>query len=434
MTLGSFSYKLTLLFFSTVLLVGVVTHSLWNVIEEQKNIENEMEIITQAQFNLELLRNQLSLYLQYKDDESFTQLTLAQNKMTEQIHNTKRFQKVMTNLERMNNTLERLLLHEKNLAGANQQAKELLHSRYNMIVQSMDEELSALQRNVLEERLNKLRQAVFTSGFSLAFFTLLISSVTYLMLKRFRKGFKVLRLGLDEMGSGNMESRITSTELDEEFAVMANCFNSMKDSLQQSTVTREHLEQEVLRQTAELREQKEQLVYLSEKDPLTGLNNRRAFMAAVENATAKANRTGLKMALLFIDLNKFKEINDTFGHYAGDEILRQVACRMEVCFRNTDILGRIGGDEFVVCLDLLKDYNGVLPKAEKFARMVSEPIDFNGEKLHVYPSIGISFYPDQTRSINHLVKLADEDMYRAKNSESVLIWSSYLFPEEKQIS
>lgn len=113
MTLGSFSYKLTLLFFSTVLLVGVVTHSLWNVIEEQKNIENEMEIITQAQFNLELLRNQLSLYLQYKDDESFTQLTLAQNKMTEQIHNTKRFQKVMTNLERMNNTLERLLLHEK---------------------------------------------------------------------------------------------------------------------------------------------------------------------------------------------------------------------------------------------------------------------------------------------------------------------------------
>nr|WP_244292279.1 hypothetical protein [Vibrio cidicii] len=124
MTLGSFSYKLTLLFFSTVLLVGVVTHSLWNVIEEQKNIENEMEIITQAQFNLELLRNQLSLYLQYKDDESFTQLTLAQNKMTEQIHNTKRFQKVMTNLERMNNTLERLLLHEKNLAGANLQAKE----------------------------------------------------------------------------------------------------------------------------------------------------------------------------------------------------------------------------------------------------------------------------------------------------------------------
>ncbi|EMQ2877939.1 diguanylate cyclase, partial [Vibrio navarrensis] len=90
--------------------------------------------------------------------------------------------------------------------------------------------------------------------------------------------------------------------------------------------------------------------------------------------------------------------------------------------------------EVVVCLDLLKDYNGVLPKAEKFARMVSEPIDFNGEKLHVYPSIGISFYPDQTRSINHLVKLADEDMYRAKNSESVLIWSSYLFPEEKQIS
>nr|WP_255199132.1 GGDEF domain-containing protein [Vibrio sp. 05-20-BW147] len=200
----------------------------------------------------------------------------------------------------------------------------------------------------------------------------------------------------------------------------------MKTSLSQITVTREQLELEVFRQTAELREQKEQLGYLSESDPLTGLKNRRAFLTAVDEATIKANRSGLKLALLFVDLNKFKEVNDTYGHDAGDAVLCAIAERMKTCFRASDILGRLGGDEFVICLDLLKDYSGVMHKTEQFAEMVSQPITFNGQTLTVSASVGISCYPDQTSSIAELVKLADEDMYRAKNDIAGGIVSRFL--------
>ena len=167
-------------------------------------------------------------------------------------------------------------------------------------------------------------------------------------------------------------------------------------------------------------------MYLSEIDPLTGLKNRRAFLNAVSEAATKANRSGAKLALLFIDLNKFKEINDTYGHDAGDAILCVVAERMRECFRSSDILGRLGGDEYVICLDLLTDYSGVLSKAEQFVELVSQPIAVNDRQLSVGASIGISCYPDQTRSISELVKLADEDMYHAKSQPEGGIVSRFL--------
>ncbi|EHV5550159.1 diguanylate cyclase [Vibrio vulnificus] len=424
--MSSLTQKLTLLFFSTLLVVGVVAHSLFNVYEEQNSIRQEMAVINLTQSNLEQLRNQLSLFLQYQDEESYEQLFVAQQKLSEHIQQTSGFHRTMSNLERMCITFQDLLIHERSLGNANYAAKELLHSRYNMIVLSMDEELSFLQRNVLEKRLGQLTSVIVKSGISLVCFTLLVSVVTFLILKRFKKGCLVLQSGFNQLSHGDLESRISSKGIDEEFVLVADRFNSMKTSLRQITVTREQLELEVLRQTTELRAQKEQLVYLSERDPLTGLKNRRAFMTALEDAAIKANRSGLKMALLFIDLNKFKEINDTYGHDAGDEILCRVAERMVDCFRHSDILGRLGGDEFVVCLDLLKSYDGVMSKAEQFAEQMSAPILFHGHHLQVTPSIGISCYPDQSSSILELVKLADEDMYQAKNANGDFVVSRFL--------
>lgn len=295
-----------------------------------------------------------------------------------------------------------------------------------MIVLSMEEELTSLQQTVLEKRLEQLNQVVINSGLSLVFFTVLVSVITFLILKRYKRGCETLQHGFNQLSQGDLDSQIKPQGIDEEFVSIAEHFNSMKQSLSQITVTREQLELEVLRQTAELREQKEKLVYLSEIDPLTGLKNRRAFLNAVSEAATKANRSGAKLALLFIDLNKFKEINDTHGHDAGDAILCVVAERMKECFRSSDILGRLGGDEFVICLDLLKDYCGVMPKAEQFTQMVSQPITFNGQTLTVSASVGISCYPDQTSSISELVKLADEDMYKAKNGASGGIVSRFL--------
>lgn len=422
----SFLQKLTLLFFSTLLVVGVVAHSLWNVYEAQSRIEEEMLVVSQTRSNLEQLRTQLSLFLQYKDQESFEQLFLAQKRLEEQLQLTVIFDPRMNNVARMLKTFRDLLTHEQSLQAVNDEARELIHSRYNMIVLSMEEELTSLQQTVLEKRLEQLNQVVINSGLSLVFFTVLVSVITFLILKRYKRGCETLQHGFNQLSQGDLDSQIKPQGIDEEFVSIAEHFNSMKQSLSQITVTREQLELEVLRQTAELREQKEKLVYLSEINPLTGLKNRRAFLNAVSEAATKANRSGAKLALLFIDLNKFKEINDTHGHDAGDAILCVVAERMKECFRSSDILGRLGGDEFVICLDLLKDYCGVMPKAEQFTQMVSQPITFNGQTLTVSASVGISCYPDQTSSISELVKLADEDMYKAKNGASGGIVSRFL--------
>ncbi|WP_369597876.1 diguanylate cyclase [Vibrio sp. 05-20-BW147] len=382
--------------------------------------------MSQTRSHLEQLRTQLSLFLQYKDQESFEQLFSAQKRLEVHIQQTAAFSHVMKNLERMSKTFQDLLNHEQSLKAVNDTTKELIHSRYNMIVMSMDEELSSLQRTVLEKRLGQLTEVVFNSGLSLVFFTLLVSLITLVILKRFKKGCETLQQGFNELSQGDLNSHIKPKGIDQEFVVVAEHFNEMKTSLSQITVTREQLELEVFRQTAELREQKEQLGYLSESDPLTGLKNRRAFLTAVDEATIKANRSGLKLALLFVDLNKFKEVNDTYGHDAGDAVLCAIAERMKTCFRASDILGRLGGDEFVICLDLLKDYSGVMHKTEQFAEMVSQPITFNGQTLTVSASVGISCYPDQTSSIAELVKLADEDMYRAKNDIAGGIVSRFL--------
>lgn len=267
----SFLQKLTLLFFSTLLVVGVVAHSLWNVYEAQSRIEEEMLVVSQTRSNLEQLRTQLSLFLQYKDQESFEQLFLAQKRLEEQLQLTVIFDPRMNNVARMLKTFRDLLTHEQSLQAVNDEARELIHSRYNMIVLSMEEELTSLQQTVLEKRLEQLNQVVINSGLSLVFFTVLVSVITFLILKRYKRGCETLQHGFNQLSQGDLDSQIKPQGIDEEFVSIAEHFNSMKQSLSQITVTREQLELEVLRQTAELREQKEKLVYLSEIDPLTGL-------------------------------------------------------------------------------------------------------------------------------------------------------------------
>lgn len=139
----------------------------------------------------------------------------------------------------------------------------------------------------------------------------------------------------------------------------------MTVSLCRSTVTRKELEEEVLRQTRQLKHKQEQLLFLSEHDPLTNLMNRRAFDKQLENAMIKANRSGCKLALLFIDLDEFKQVNDTYGHDAGDVVLVNIAQRLEESVRESDFVGRLGGDEFVICLDLLHDLSIVDKKFSK---------------------------------------------------------------------
>ncbi|HEX8988461.1 MAG TPA: EAL domain-containing protein [Rhodocyclaceae bacterium] len=146
-------------------------------------------------------------------------------------------------------------------------------------------------------------------------------------------------------------------------------------------------------------------------DPLTGLPNRALIFEYGAHMLGAARRDRRGCALLFIDLDRFKPINDLYGHEAGDAVLREVARRLRECTRQEDLVGRLGGDEFVVMLPRI---GGVKLVAQHITEVVSRPIRVNAVELSVSPSIGISYYPEQGANMGVLMKRADAAMYKAK--------------------
>lgn len=163
-----------------------------------------------------------------------------------------------------------------------------------------------------------------------------------------------------------------------------------------------------------LREQKERLNYLAYHDPLTNLPNRLLLEDRFHQAMAKASRGGAHIAVLFLDLDRFKQINDTLGHERGDSILRDIARRLGGAVREGDTIARIGGDEFVVLLEGVNGHWDVSVVAEKILDRMAEVHQEGDLKLRVTASIGISLFPDDGRDLDSLIANADSAMYRAK--------------------
>ena len=150
-------------------------------------------------------------------------------------------------------------------------------------------------------------------------------------------------------------------------------------------------------------------------DALTGLPNRSMFRSRMEQEIRKANRIGLPIALMFIDLDHFKEINDTLGHDMGDLLLTEAARRISDCVRVTDIVARLGGDEFTVLLAELDDIGSVERIAHCITQKLAAPFRLKDEMSYVSASIGITLYPNDAETIEGLFKNADQAMYVAKN-------------------
>ena len=159
----------------------------------------------------------------------------------------------------------------------------------------------------------------------------------------------------------------------------------------------------------------EQLEALAKHDALTGLPNRLYLHDVGKHALSRAERKQMELALLFFDLNGFKKINDTYGHLAGDSLLKIVAERMQQQVRASDLLVRLGGDEFVVMTDVLQKRDGIYPLVGRMLQAFDAVFEIEGHQLVVKPSIGVAFYPD-AGSLDLLMKNADSAMYEAKNS------------------
>lgn len=156
------------------------------------------------------------------------------------------------------------------------------------------------------------------------------------------------------------------------------------------------------------------LNHLSYHDPLTGLPNRIQLNDRITQALTNAARTGQRAALLFLDLDRFKLINDTFGHNKGDSLLQEVAKRLVNCIRDGDMIARIGGDEFVVLLPEVAEAVDAGKVAQRIIDALEQPIMLGGHELVVTASMGISVYPADGDNLETLVKNADTAMYRAK--------------------
>jgi diguanylate cyclase (GGDEF)-like protein/PAS domain S-box-containing protein len=160
---------------------------------------------------------------------------------------------------------------------------------------------------------------------------------------------------------------------------------------------------------------RERITYLAHHDPLTGLPNRSSFMEKLGDLIVLSRREKTPLALLFIDLDHFKRVNDSLGHVAGDELLATVAARITSGLRISDLVGRFGGDEFVVVLPDVASRQDVEEVARKLLQLIEEPVDIDGRSIGVTPSLGVAMFPEHGGTPEDLIKHADAAMYLAKS-------------------
>ena len=170
----------------------------------------------------------------------------------------------------------------------------------------------------------------------------------------------------------------------------------------------------VLRDISKQKEAEDLIWHQANFDTLTGLPNRRMFRDRLEQEIKKSDRTGLTFAIMFLDLDHFKVVNDTMGHEAGDQLLKEASDRLKRCVRESDTVARLGGDEFVLLLTEVEDLKSLERIAEEILTKLAQPFEMGIDPVYVSASIGITLYPIDAHDFDDLLKNADQAMYAAK--------------------
>lgn len=167
-------------------------------------------------------------------------------------------------------------------------------------------------------------------------------------------------------------------------------------------------------QIAERKQAEERISYMAHHDALTGLPNRALFQDRIRQAITHAHRNATQVAVIFIDLDYFKRINDLLGHHIGDRLLQMVALRLQKCLREGDSIARLGGDEFILSVPVLSGSRDAFLVAQKVQDALKEPLMVDSHELHIDCSIGIGLYPKHGTDVETLMRAADTAMYHAK--------------------
>ena len=189
-----------------------------------------------------------------------------------------------------------------------------------------------------------------------------------------------------------------------------------QDELGQLARSFVQMQEEIVEHLEELSRSRNALEHLARHDPLTGLPNRRVFFERLEHALAAARRSAKPLAVLFVDLDHFKQLNDSLGHSIGDRVLQAVANLLRSATRESDTVARLGGDEFVILIEQLDDPGRVVAVLHKLHERFQLPILLDGHEIKVQASMGLSLFPRDGDDIESLVQQADRAMYVAKNA------------------
>lgn len=169
-----------------------------------------------------------------------------------------------------------------------------------------------------------------------------------------------------------------------------------------------------IRYAIERKRAEERLTHLAQYDQLTGLVNRTLFRDRLIHAMARSKRLQQPMGLMLLDLDRFKSVNDTMGHDAGDQLLKAVADRLRECVREVDTVARMGGDEFTIILEALSHEDDITAVAQRITKSLTESFPLGNQRVSIGVSIGITVYPLDDHEIDDLLRHADSAMYRAK--------------------
>jgi diguanylate cyclase (GGDEF)-like protein/PAS domain S-box-containing protein len=187
-------------------------------------------------------------------------------------------------------------------------------------------------------------------------------------------------------------------------------------SLSQSRIAEQRLYTFVVRDITRIAEEERRLAYRAEHDELTDLPNRNLLNDRLNQAIARAVRQQRRLGVVYLDLDDFKPVNDRYGHEVGDCLLQAVARRLRDSMRQTDTVSRIGGDEFIICLEQIKSGSDAVAAAKKLVIAMKQPFQILGKSISVSASIGVAVYPDHGGDPTTLLRNADQAMYTAKTA------------------
>jgi diguanylate cyclase (GGDEF)-like protein len=240
----------------------------------------------------------------------------------------------------------------------------------------------------------------------------------------------------DELASVNqvlnegLSSRSRQPEVDTALERSQAVGVKVQDASEKLSQVNQALEREVKKRhlmaqdLAKVIDQQKETLHAALHDPLTGLPNRVLFHDRLEHAMDQAKRHGWSLAVMFLDLDKFKTINDSYGHDAGDAVLLAIAKRLKQTTRSDDTVSRFGGDEFLYLLMEVNDDQDATRVAKKIIKAVQKPCDVGGGTVTVNTSIGISIFPQDASTVDALITSADAAMYRAKQSHCSYAFAS----------